>query len=256
MAPVTTALSAAIVCLEAVPSKVVDVTDQSFPVDVIERSKTTPVVVDLWAPWCQPCRTLGPLLEKLVGATEGKVVLAKVNIDENPGIAQAFQVQSIPAVFAMADGKVVDQFMGALPESEVQAFVDRLLPEGSPVEQLVAAGDETSLRQALELEPANEKAIVALAELCVGEGRYDEAQTLLAKIPETPQARRVAAMARNAAAGGASSAEDIEVKLTELLPKAKYDDEARQQFVDLLEVMGADDPRTAGWRRKLTNALF
>ncbi|MCU1361768.1 MAG: putative thioredoxin, partial [Ilumatobacteraceae bacterium] len=106
----------------------IDVTDASFQTDVIDRSMQTTVVVDLWAPWCGPCTTLGPILERVTDATDGKVVLVKVNIDENPGISQAFQVQSIPAVFALRDGQVVDGFVGALPEHTVQEFVDALLP--------------------------------------------------------------------------------------------------------------------------------
>ena len=142
-----------------------DVTDATFESDVIERSKSVPVVVDLWAPWCGPCRTLGPIIEKVVDATDGKVVLTKVNIDENPAIGQAFRVQSIPAVYAMRDGQVVDGFIGAYPEPEVQRFVTGLLPTEAETEisQLVAAGDEESLRRALDLEPGNEDAIVALA---------------------------------------------------------------------------------------------
>lgn len=104
-----------------------DVTDQTFTAEVLERSKTVPVVVDLWAPWCGPCKTLGPILDKVIGETGGRVELAKVNVDENPQVSQAFQVQSIPAVYAMKDGQVVDGFMGAVPESEVVAFVQRLL---------------------------------------------------------------------------------------------------------------------------------
>src|SRR5271157_841854 len=100
-----------------------DVTDDTFQTQVIERSATVPVVVDLWAPWCGPCRTLGPILERVVDATGGAVVLAKVNVDENPAIAGSFRVQSIPAVFAIREGKVVDQFIGALPEDAVEAFV-------------------------------------------------------------------------------------------------------------------------------------
>src|SRR5215218_2423341 len=105
-----------------------DVTDATFQTEVLDRSQATPVVVDLWAPWCGPCRQLGPIIEKVVDATEGKVVLAKVNVDENPQIGQAFQVQGIPAVYALKDGKVVDGFVGAQGEPAVQAFVDQLLP--------------------------------------------------------------------------------------------------------------------------------
>ena len=104
-----------------------DVTDETFAVDVMERSKTVPVVVDLWAPWCQPCKALGPIL-KVIGATEGKVELVKVNIDENPQIAQSFQIQSIPAVFGINNGEVADAFVGAKGEAEVAAFIEGLLP--------------------------------------------------------------------------------------------------------------------------------
>ena len=120
-----------------------------------------PVVVDLWAPWCGPCKTLGPILEDAVAATDGAVELAKVNVDENPQVSAAFQVQSIPAVFALRDGKVVDGFIGALPEAQVAEFVDRLAP--APVARPTswsAAGDEASLRQALELEPDHPGAVV------------------------------------------------------------------------------------------------
>ena len=119
-------------------ASVIDVTDAQFDDEVITRSQTTPVVVDLWAPWCGPCTTLGPILEKVVGATNGRVILAKVNVDENPAIARAFQVQSIPAVYAVSGGQVVDGFMGAVPEHEVQAFVDRLAPGSEPANDPVS----------------------------------------------------------------------------------------------------------------------
>ena len=114
---------------DIVCAMVIDVTDATFQSDVIEASQTTPVVVDLWAPWCGPCKTLGPILEKVVGAKGGKVVLAKVNVDENPAIAQAFRAQSIPMVVAIDKGRPVDGFTGSYPEHFVQEFVDKLLPE-------------------------------------------------------------------------------------------------------------------------------
>jgi putative thioredoxin len=117
-----------------------DVTDATFQADVVERSKQLPVVVDLWAPWCGPCKTLGPTIEKVVNETEGRVELAKVNVDENPAISQAFRVQSIPAVFALKDGKVVDTFVGALPETAVREFVSKLAPVTSPADLLAATG--------------------------------------------------------------------------------------------------------------------
>ena len=233
-----------------------DVTDASFEQDVLLRSKEVPVVVDLWAPWCGPCKTLGPIIEKVVAATGGKVELAKVNVDENPQLSQAFQVQSIPAVYALKDGKVVDGFVGAQPEAAVQTFVDSLLPteEETEVERLVRAGDAESLRRVLELVPDNAEAVVGLAELLVGEGKSDDALELLARIPETAESRRVAAQARLGGAGAA--ADDVDAKLQALLADVKHDDAARQEFVDLLEVLGPDDPRSAAWRKKLTAALF
>src|ERR1700691_4773093 len=117
------------------------------------RSAQVPVVVDLWAPWCGPCTTLGPIIERAVAATGGAVELAKVNVDDNPRIAQTFGVQSIPAVFAIVDGQGADQVIGALPEAQVASFVNKLAPAASEADTLTAAGDEASLRRALELEP-------------------------------------------------------------------------------------------------------
>jgi putative thioredoxin len=232
-----------------------DVTDATFEQDVIERSKTVPVVVDLWAEWCGPCKTLGPIIEKVIADTGGKVELAKVDVDANQQVARAFQVQSIPAVYALKDGKVVDGFVGAQPESVVAQFVASLLPteEETEVEKLLRAGDAESLRKVLDLEPDNADAIVGLAELLVREGKNEDALQLLARIPETGETRRVAAMAR---LGDAEPADDLDARLQALLDSVKTDDEARQQFVDLLEVLGPDDPRTAQWRKKLTQQLY
>jgi putative thioredoxin len=230
----------------------VDVTDATFEELVIKRSHEVPVIVDMWAPWCGPCRTLGPMIEKVVDETGGAVELAKVNVDENPAVSSAFRVQSIPAVFALAGGKVVDSFIGALPEQQIRAFVAGLGPVVSEADSLVEAGDEASLRRALELEPGHEAATVALAELLVSRGENDEALALLERIPETADARRVAALAR------VGTAEDSAVvsELDSLLDRVKGDDAARQRYVDLLEVMGPDDPRTAQYRKALTARLF
>src|SRR5580658_1424073 len=113
-----------------------DVTDDTFQTDVVARSNEVPVIVDLWATWCGPCTTLGPMLERAVAATDGAVELAKVNVDENPQISASFKVQSIPAVFALRDGAVVDGFVGAVPEAQVQLFVDRLSPPPSEADEL------------------------------------------------------------------------------------------------------------------------
>jgi len=236
-----------------------DVTDETFQSDVLARSATVPVVVDLWAPWCGPCTTLGPMLEKAVADTGGAVELAKVNVDENPRIAQSFAVQSIPAVFAIRDGQVVDQFIGALPEAQVTAFVQRLAPVPSEADMLVAAGDEASLRQALELEPDHAAATEALARLLIDRGDPAEALAVLARLPETETSRALAAEGRLLEAGvdvSRSDREEIESKLDDLLERVRDDDAARQEFVDLLEALGAEDPRTNEYRRALAARLF
>ena len=239
----------------------IDVTDATFQTEIVDRSMTTPVVVDLWAEWCGPCKTLGPIIEKVVDETGGRVALAKVDIDANPGLAQAFRVQSIPAVFVAQKGKVFQGFIGAQPESVVQQLVDSLLPteEDSELAALLAAGDDESLRKALELDPGHPGAVVALAESLVKQGDDEslaEAQALLERIPESAETRRVAAMARMGPDAAAVVDDGVEAKLDKLLEKVKNDEEARQEFVDVLELLGPDDDRTAKYRKKLTNRLF
>ncbi len=232
-----------------------DVTDATFQTEVIDRSSQVPVVVDLWAEWCGPCKALGPILEKVVAEQGGRIALAKVDIDANPGVAQAFQVQSIPAVFALVDGQVSSSFVGAQGEDAVRTFVEGLLPaeEVSEIDRLIALGDEASLITALGIETDNVTAVTALALLLVeraGDGDQEAALNLLERIPESADTRRIAAMARTEAV------DDVDAALTELLPSVKDDDDARQRFVDLLEVLGPDDERTAVWRRRLTSTLF
>jgi putative thioredoxin len=222
-----------------------DVTDDTFQTAVLARSAEVPIIVDLWAPWCGPCTTLGPMLERAVAATNGAVELAKVNVDDNPRIAQSFTVQSIPAVFAIRDGKVADQFIGALPEPQVIAFVQNLLPALSEADALVAGGDEASLRQALELEPGPQGATEALA--------------LLARVPETATSRTLAAQARLVESGvdvSSSAGAEVESRLNALLERVRDDDAARQEFVDLLETLGPEDPRTSSFRRALAARLY
>ena len=233
-----------------------DVTAATFETEVLERSDRVPVVVDLWAPWCGPCRTLGPILEKVVEATDGKVELVKVNIDENPRISSTFQVQSIPAVYALSGRQVVDGFIGALPEPQVTEFVERLAPEPTEIDLLVAAGDEVSLRRALELQPDHPAAVVGLARILLGRGEPENALDLLARIPESADSRQLAAEARLAVQQVAVPADGVDGLLDELLSKVKHDDAARQEFLDLLETLGPDDPRTAHYRKELATRLF
>ena len=169
-----------------------DATTQSFAADVIEASQQTPVIVDFWAPWCGPCKQLAPILEKTVRDAGGKVALVKINIDENPEIAQQLRIQSIPAVFAFDKGQPVDGFMGAQPESQIKRFVERLVgPMGpSPLEQALEqakdaldAGDFASASniygQILRQVPGEAAAIAGLVRCLVGAGDLQEARELV-----------------------------------------------------------------------------
>jgi len=234
-----------------------DVTDATFETEVLERSTQLPVVVDLWASWCGPCRTLGPILEKLVGERNGEVLLAKVDVDANTRVAASFQVQSIPAVYAVRNKKVVSGFIGAQPEATVRAWLAEVAPAPSEVDLLIAAGDETSLRKAVALEPANTTAIISLASVLIANGTSDgkkEALVFLERVPETAEVRHLLAEARvgDDAAGGDDA---VTAKLDALLDRVKEDPAAKQEYIDLLELMG-DDARVAGYRKALTARLF
>jgi putative thioredoxin len=232
----------------------IDVTDLTFQKEVIDKSMIFPVIVDLWAPWCGPCKTLGPILEKLVDATKGQVILAKVDVDKCPQIAQAFQAQSIPAVYAMKDGKILDGFVGAQPEHVVSEFVNKLLPEVEVVDakELLAKGDEASLRKALEAEPTNEVVVIALAEMLVARNDCMAALEVLKTIPETDRVR----VAIAAAGSAFIPDDDYDKQLTALLLIVKTDEQAKQQYLDILLKMGPNDPRTSDYRKKLTAQLF
>jgi putative thioredoxin len=172
---------------------------EAFEQEVLEASAKVPVLVDFWAPWCAPCRVLKPILEKLAGEYQGKFLLAKVNSDEHPQLSARFGVRGIPNVKAFVDGRLADEFTGALPESGVRAFIDRLIP--TPGEKLrrtasalIAQGDldeaERNLRSAVELEPANHPLRLDLVELLLAKNSQAEAEALFAPIPERERDER------------------------------------------------------------------
>ncbi|MBT6097881.1 tetratricopeptide repeat protein [Rhodobacteraceae bacterium nBUS_24] len=184
-----------------------DVTEASFMADVVEASQTIPVIVDFWAPWCGPCKTLGPQLEKAVIAAKGAVKMAKVNVDENQGIAGQLRVQSIPTVYAFWQGQPIDGFQGAVPESEIKAFVDRVVAAGGgaadgglddaveAAEEMLADGQAEDAAQTFQAilgeEPAHAGAYGGLVRALIALDNLDEAEATLngapAEIAETPE---------------------------------------------------------------------
>ena len=180
---------------------VVDTTTQTFAKDVIESSRRQPVLVDFWAPWCGPCRTLSPIIEKAVRAAKGAVRLVKMNIDDHPAIAGQLGIQSIPAVIAFVNGQPVDGFIGALPESQVKAFIDRVAGPAGPSdsEQLMAEGEELfaegdiagaaeRFAAVLEAEPQSVPAILGLARVQIARKDLERARETLAMVPEAAAA--------------------------------------------------------------------
>ena len=252
----------------AMSTYVTDVSEADFQQVVIEGSKETPVVVDFWADWCQPCKTLGPLLEKVTNEADGSVRLAKVDVDANPRLAQAFGVQGIPMVIAFKDGRPVSQFTGAVPEAAVRQFIAQLTPPVvdeavQAAEALADAGDLAGAESALNLllaeQPTNLEAGLSLATLLLDRGASREAIEILTRLSQTPDVKRLLAAAR-LLDGGEVDLADPEAALPRLLEMVKEGgdgrEKARLQMIDLFDVLGPEHPVTIEYRRRLANALF
>jgi putative thioredoxin len=251
---------------------VIDVDETTFEQQVIERSRELPVVVDFWADWCAPCRALGPLLESGAASREGKVVLAKLDTDANPSLSQAFGIQGIPAVKAFRNGEVVEEFVGAQPPAAVERFFDSLVP--SEADALVAAGDEASLRRALELDPGRADAALALALLLHERAESDAALELLEPLSGNFQAQGLAArirLERSVASDGsgpglgdalaALDAGDLERGLDLLLDELAAQtgdarEDLRRLIVAQLETLGVEHPLARESRRRLAATLY
>lgn len=271
-----------------------DVDAASFQTDVIERSKAVPVVVDLWAEWCGPCKQLSPLLERVTDEYAGAFELAKIDVDANPQISQAFRVQGIPSVFAIVDGQPVAQFSGAIPEDQLREWLGQFIQPPADdrmveIEQLLELGADQAAEAKLEAliaeEPDNKDAALTLAGLRIDLGKLDEANALLDTLPPSTDVDRLRAAASLTAtaedtapllaaadanpddgaaqvayARALAASGEFEAALERLLPvvTAKDDDSdaAREAMVEVFSLLGAEHPLVGPWRRRLASALF
>jgi len=270
--------------MEAHGPNVIEVTDGTFERDVVEESFRRPVVVDFWAAWCQPCRMIGPVLEHLATEHAGEFVLAKLDVDANPQASAAFRIQSIPAVKAFVDGRVVNEFIGAVPEASIRSFLDTVLP--SKADRLAAEGEEAErsgradeaearFEEALRDDPHHRLATLGLGRLAATRGDVDRARELLAALRPDPDAERLLAaldvsdwaspetngsgplaLAERAAAEGRFQ-EALDTFLAAVTNGGDGDrSEAREAMLKVFAVLGEDDPLTVEYRRKLAAALF
>jgi putative thioredoxin len=262
---------------------ILEVTDQTFRTAVLEESRRRPVVVDFWAAWCQPCHLIGPVLERLATEANGDFLLAKLDVDANPEAAAAFRIQSIPAVKAFQDGRLVSEFVGAIPEQSIRQFLRTVLPTEADriVGDAIAAESQGHIDQAEKhydrartLEPDHPTATLGLARLAAMRGESDRARMLLEPLRPDPEAERLltaievsewgaapsdgddpVARAERAAAEGRFG-EALATFLREVESGNERSAAAREAMLKLFAVLGDDDPLTIQYRRKLSAALF
>jgi putative thioredoxin len=227
-----------------------DVSEQDFQTKVIERSKQVPVVVDFWAEWCGPRRTLGPAIEDAVRKRNGEIELAKVDTDRNPNIAMKYEIASIPAVKAFKDGKVVSEFIGAVPPARIEAFLNEIVP--SEADRLAESGDEESLRKALELDPRNARAANGLGRILLSRGETEPALELLKPFPHDFVADGLVARAELSASANGAGADELQQAF------AAWDEGNPEQALDHLQtaLSGEQDPARKDQLRRVMVAIF
>lgn len=277
-------------------STVTDVTDSTFAGAVIERSKTVPVVVDFWAPWCGPCRVLGPVIERVASQHGDEVVLVKLNTDENPRTASQFRIQSIPAVKAFVDGEVAAEFTGAIPEAQVRQFFQRVVP--SPAEKAVREAEqlrstapaeaERRFRDVLNDAPDNVDALVGLASMLVERGETEQADALLNRAPRDRRAKALKhqIFLRQFARSHADEDLQAEARSNPTDPRARYrwgvmlaargqyelalqellesvrldrtfaDGAARKAMLAVFDIVGVASPLAREYQQRLASVLF
>jgi len=281
--------------MEGTSPHIKDVSITDFQQEVLLRSREVPVLVDFWAEWCGPCKTLSPLLERMTEAAGGAFELAKVDVDANQDLSAQFMVQSIPTVVAIRNGKEVNRFTGALPEQAITAFLETVLP--SELDMMVdeartalvtgdTAGAEHILRQVLEHKPDHQDAGTSLAALLIDHGDVGEALIILGKLIPDPDVERLQSAARIRQSAGDDIAEleaaamaaptddakqielanalaarsEFEPALDKLLGvvrrKGEGKDDARKAMIDIFGVLGNDHPLTGTYRRQLATALY
>ena len=245
---------------------VFDADDSTFRQSVLERSAEVPVVVDFWAAWCGPCRQLTPALEAAANARDGRVDLAKVDVDRSPILSQTYRIQGIPAVKAFRDGKVMSEFTGAAPPAQVEQFFDALVP--SEADELAASDDEASLRRALDLDPRQSEAAAKLARLQLARGETDEALATVEPFPHDFVAAGLAARARLSQDGHgleeafaawdrgdhAAALEGLQAAFA--AAEGPDRDAIRQAMVAIFTELGPDDPLAREHRRRLSAAIY
>lgn len=255
---------------------VLDVDEGSFEAQVVEASGRVPVVVDFWADWCQPCRVLSPVLERLAEEYGGRFVLAKVDVDANPSLASAFGVQGIPAIKAFRDGRVVSEFVGVQPEAVIRSFLDDLAPGEDPAAagmEAEAAGDldraAAEYRSVLDEHPENEAAAAGLARILMAREDLEGASKILASVPRTGEVARVAAelelreltvgdgeLARAASSAVTGDERGALQTLLDAVTGGADRDGAREAMLAVFERLGPDHPLTKEFRPQLARALF